>query len=537
MKKVNYFVLLSILGLGVSCSKDDLTKKQDVPTGNSTVVLERIKSLGFDEKDIEEFDDYYVVEGDIQFPKSDTIVSDLKQARTNNLVAINTISVFLDNNFSTLNAPMQTALINAINIYNNTGMRLRLVLTTVRANANIIISRDNTIGTDVCGMGGFPTAAGMPFNLVRISETTLTAHRLTTNNHLVYLILHELGHNIGMRHTNWSANGETAGADGAILIANTPTSDASSIMNAGECGNTRTNFSTADLTALRTMYPKFSNMNLVVVGKAATGTKTTEVHIMDGGTLYQSFLVQTGTALHETNADWQFTEGDYNRDGVKDLIAIKRRNTGTNKTEVHVLNGANNYQSFILQIGTALGVTDDNWSFTCGDYNKDGFVDVIAIKKQITGTKKTEVHILNGANNFQSFLLQTGTVLPEITTKCEFMYGDYNNDGTKDIYAVLKNSTGTKKTEVHVLNGANNFQSYLLNIGTALHETGDTWSFTLGDINSDGKQDVIGISKSSTGTRRTEVHALNGANNFQSFVVQTGTILSETNANWEFIAR
>ena len=36
---------------------------------------------------------------------------------------------------------------------------------------------------------------------------------------------------------------------------------------------------------------------------------------------------------------------------------------------------------------------------------------------------------------------------------------------------IKKNGSGTKKTEVHILNGANNYQNYLLQTPTALHET------------------------------------------------------------------
>ena len=39
---------------------------------------------------------------------------------------------------------------------------------------------------------------------------------------------------------------------------------------------------------------------------------------------------------------------DFDRDGVDDLYFVKRRNTGTNSIEVHVLSGASNYQQFAL---------------------------------------------------------------------------------------------------------------------------------------------------------------------------------------------
>ncbi|WP_208921653.1 hypothetical protein [Streptomyces capitiformicae] len=47
----------------------------------------------------------------------------------------------------------------------------------------------------------------------------------------------------------------------------------------------------------------------------------------------------TGTALHETDATFDFGLADWDRDGRPDLVALKKSNTGTNSTEVHILGG------------------------------------------------------------------------------------------------------------------------------------------------------------------------------------------------------
>ncbi len=250
---------------------------------------------------------------------------------------------------------------------------------------------------------------------------------------------------------------------------------------------------------------------------------------------FKKFLLQTGTALHETYDNFEFVLGDYNNDHEPDLFAIKKSRTGTKSTEIHVLNGANKFKSFLLHTGTALHETSSNFEFLLGDYNNDRKPDLYAIKKSRTGTKSTEIHILNGADNFQSFLLQTGTALHETSSNFEFALGHYNNDYKPDLYAIKKNRTGTKSTEIHVLNGANNFKSFLLQTGTALHETSSNFEFVVGYYNYDRKPDLYAIKKNRTGTKSTEIHILNGANNFQSFLKQTGTVLHETSSNFKFL--
>ncbi|KAF7136728.1 hypothetical protein CNMCM5793_006046 [Aspergillus hiratsukae] len=111
--------------------------------------------------------------------------------------------------------------------------------------------------------------------------------------------------------------------------------------------------------------------------------------------IFQSFLVQTGTALHETDDTFDCTMTDWNGDGRPDLVAIKKSKTGTNSTEVHIFSAVSNFKKVLVQTGTALHETDDTFDFTMTDWNGDGRPDLLAIKKSKTGTNSTEVHILS----------------------------------------------------------------------------------------------------------------------------------------------
>jgi Ser-tRNA(Ala) deacylase AlaX len=191
-------------------------------------------------------------------------------------------------------------------------------------------------------------------------------------------------------------------------------------------------------------------------------------------------------------------------------VAVKKSKTGTNSTEVHILSGASDFKSFILQTGTGLHETDATFEFMMTDWNGDGRPDLVAIKKSSTGTNSTEVHILSGASNFKSFILQTGTGLHETDSTFQFMMTDWNGDGRPDLVAVEKSNTGTNSTEVHVLSGASNFKSFLLHSGTALHKTDGTFDFAMTDWNGTGRPDLVAIKKRNTGTNSTEVHIMAG---------------------------
>src|SRR5262249_37386945 len=100
---------------------------------------------------------------------------------------------------------------------------------------------------------------------------------------------------------------------------------------------------------------------------------------------------------------------------------------------------------------------------------------------------------------FRTWLVQTGTPLHETGSTFAFRMVDWNGDGRQDLVAISKSGTGSRTTEVHILSGADNFQTWLLHAATALQETGDTFDFHLVDWNGDGRQDLVAISKSGTG--------------------------------------
>jgi len=230
--------------------------------------------------------------------------------------------------------------------------------------------------------------------------------------------------------------------------------------------------------------------DLVAVSKKNTGSHMTEVHILTGlnanlGFPFAYFLAQVPTALPETEDDWAFTMADWDKDGIPDLIGVKKVGTGTNSTELHILSGASLFQNFILQTGTALPESTPGpgrrlsrfWDFALLDWNHDGIPDLIAVSKDVIDG--TRIQILSGASGFSSFLLDTYTPIGPAGLDTECGLADVDGDGWLDLVCIKRRLTGTGTTEVHVLTGARNFQEFILETGTPLPETDSSWQFVI----------------------------------------------------------
>ncbi|MEX1028185.1 MAG: Ig-like domain-containing protein [Candidatus Paceibacterota bacterium] len=162
-------------------------------------------------------------------------------------------------------------------------------------------------------------------------------------------------------------------------------------------------------------------------------------------------LAPSPTVLHQTDATWEFQVADWNGDGTADIFAFDKTGAvvnGTQRTDLHIINGSGAYQTFEEHIITVLPATNSNWELLLGGNN-----DIVAVKKNGTGTNTTEVHVPTATNGFQSYFLQTSTALHETNANWQFEFKDMTGDGNDDLVAIATNGTGSGRTEVHVLTG------------------------------------------------------------------------------------
>jgi hypothetical protein len=338
-----------------------------------------------------------------------------------------------------------------------------------------------------------------------------------------YVINHELGHWLGRGHATCPAAGGRA-----------PVMQQQSIGLRGCVINTWPLASEKAAVAARWgVAVRSSRPDLYAVEQQ--GDTGTEVHVVDGATRYASIQGRFDSAAGPTAPGaWDFAVADRNRDGVDDVIGIKRGGAG--RVEVHILDGARSYRTWQLHAATPLaGSTDGRWSFDVADTNADGHLDVVAVNRS-GANGRTTVHVLDGARGYSRYLSHARTPLPH-TDPAAWSYatGDHDRDGVPDLYAIKRAGT-TGAAEVHVLDGGTGFTRWSRHAVTPIRAAGGSWDFDVDDFDGDGFDEVYGIKRDGA-SGRTELHVL-ADRTYTSFAAGARTPLPATDGTpgWRFLA-
>ncbi|NML39714.1 hypothetical protein HHL17_21120 [Chitinophaga sp. G-6-1-13] len=248
MKKHMSFVLVALFAIVfAACSKSADSPATPPQADNAAKVREYILKLGFHENQIVDHPTEFMVEGDISFPKNMKVPEGnikTEQYYTGSKVTnVTNIRLRVDASLSGLSAEIDSA-ISQWNAISSCSVNWVLAPT---GTYDVLMTNAN-LGNGICGAGTFPVN-GVVGNLIRINAAYIAGNNFAQR---ARTITHELGHNISFRHTNWAAAGENPpGVD----VPGVPGTDASSLMNAGQCGIGATVLSVKDIKAAQSLYP------------------------------------------------------------------------------------------------------------------------------------------------------------------------------------------------------------------------------------------------------------------------------------------
>lgn len=187
-------------------------------------------------------------------------------------------------------------------------------------------------------------------------------------------------------------------------------------------------------------------------------TKSGKVEISKSEPTKETSLWSTEVVTPETtttNEEVTYTLGDYNADGISDMYRIAHNKTSSGKVEVGVLDGSNRYASYLKKWTTSEPThpASDVW-YAVADQNGDGSLDLYQVWHDHTASQLAEIKVLDGVD-FAKTLFASSVPEPNHTAgDVYFMIGDHNNDGEVDLYQVLHNNTTSGRAEVRVYDGS-----------------------------------------------------------------------------------
>ncbi len=135
---------------------------------------------------------------------------------------------------------------------------------------------------------------------------------------------------------------------------------------------------------------------------------------------------------------------------------------------------------------TVLSGMDRSRAMAMGDVNGDGKADVVSVERESSGKARYQLGTSNGSG-----FVWSSTSLTGMSEPVQLAMGDVNGDGKDDIVAVEPDGSGTYR----YMFGASKGSDFSWNF-TNLTKMSLPTQIALGDVNGDGKDDIVATEKS-----------------------------------------
>jgi hypothetical protein len=212
------------------------------------------------------------------------------------------------------------------------------------------------------------------------------------------------------------------------------------------------------------------DLDIVILGQTSSGTNYSRIYRNDGANVFTDIGAGL-SGLYEGSVKW----GDYNSDGYLDLVITGRSSQYTTSTKIY----RNNKNGTFTDINAGmvqLGDSSSDW----GDYDNDGDLDLLITGYDSSNLKHTIIY-RNDGGVFTKIVTGMQNV-----SESTAVFGDYDNDGDLDV-ALCGGNESHVISRIYRNDGSNTFTDINANLINLYNRA----SFDWGDYNNDGDLDLL----------------------------------------------
>ncbi|OJJ15993.1 hypothetical protein BKI52_35055 [marine bacterium AO1-C] len=248
-------------------------------------------------------------------------------------------------------------------------------------------------------------------------------------------------------------------------------------------------------------YDNDGDLDIIIMGNLST-SNTIKIYDNNGGTFTEKTSgVSALVALKAGDAEW----ADYDNDGDLDLLTCGIDASFNAVTKLYQNNGGTFTDVGTTKLNTNIGSFGDAaW----GDYNNDGFLDILITAQNASGQASTKIFKNKGDGSFED----SGISNLVNVSSGEVAWGDYDNDGNLDFALTGSSANSSPISLIYRNKGDGSFEDSGVNILTPVTQSSVSW----GDYDNDGDIDLLltGLNGPSAGPRVARIYNNNGNGTF-----------------------